>query len=406
MGLSNKEIESRRAAVASALRKDPTLTDTQLSLLLNIPNSSIRRHAMWVVKNCPDIKRVKPVATKKASAEDDLTIRKLQGETREWRRKYNESLDIISDKERQLEVLTALGDTPTVDPIITEDQQMREVVPVIVASDWHIEEKVSAAVTNGMNEYNPEIAEKSAMQFFVNAAVLVEQTKKFSRVNTIILAILGDIINGVLREEDLQNNAATPVDAVVTARTLIYKGIKYLADTTGCRIKVICTVGNHGRLTDKIFPSNQVHNSLEFLLYKTIQRDFRDWKDVEVVVPEMWYYIQEVFGTRIRFHHGHVFKFNGGIGGIAVPVQRKISQLNQIEHANLDVCGHFHSTQTFNNCIMNGSLVGANGYSMHLGIPFEPPKQTFFLMDSKYGRSIVTPIFIDREVKKDKISII
>ena len=60
--------------------------------------------------------------------------------------------------------------------------------------------------------------------------------------------------------------------------------------------------------------------------------------------------------------------------------------------------------QIFPNCILNGSLVGANGYSIQLGIPFEPPRQVFFLMDSKYGRSVVAPIFIDRAVKKDAIN--
>lgn len=405
MSIDQAELSNRRSRIAEALKEDPSLTDTQLSNLLDIPNSSVRRNVKWVLANFPEIKRSKSnKKANKSTPTSDLEIRRLQGESKEWRRKYNESLNIISDKEKQLEVLTALRDTPNVEPIKAVNQRKREVVPIIVASDWHIEEKVLASATNGMNEYNPEIAEKSVNQFFTNAAILVEQTKQNSTVNTVILAILGDIINGVLREEDLQSNAATPVDAIVTARALIYKGIRHLVKSTGCKIKVICCVGNHGRLTDKIFPSNQVHNSLEYLLYKTIQRDFRDWDRVEVEVPEMWYYIQDVFGTRIRFHHGHVFKFNGGIGGISIPVQRKISQLNLIEHAHMDVCGHFHTTQTFNNCIMNGSLVGANGYSMHLGIPFEPPKQTFFLMDSKYGRSIVTPIFIDREVKKDKIS--
>jgi hypothetical protein len=75
-----------------------------------------------------------------------------------------------------------------------------------------------------------------------------------------------------------------------------------------------------------------------------------------------------------------------------------------IEQADLDVIGHFHSMQVFSNVIINGSLVGSNGYSMSLGFPYEPPQQTFFLIDSKYGRSMITPIFIDREVEKTAIN--
>lgn len=398
--MSPEQITDRRDQISKYLEQNPDATATEISQMLNIPNTSVRRHMVALIGNTNSGR----LAAKKSAPATDLTIKKLEGEVKQWKKKYNESLSVLNEKDKQLEVLAALGDVTSEDPIKTASQRIREVVPVIVASDWHIEETVSAAITNGKNEYNPEIAERSVRQFFDNAAVLVNQTKQNSKVNTVVLAFLGDIINGVLRNEDLQNNAETPIDATVTARALIYKGIKHLVKATGCNLKVICCVGNHGRITEKVFPSNQVHQSLEYLIYKTIQRDFRDDPKVCIEVPETWYYIQDIFGVLVRFHHGHVFKFNGGIGGIAVPVQRKISQLNLIERADLDVCGHFHSMQTFNNCILNGSLVGANGYSMSLGIPFEPPRQTFFLIDSKYGRSVVTPIFIDRNVKKDPIS--
>jgi hypothetical protein len=40
---------------------------------------------------------------------------------------------------------------------------------------------------------------------------------------------------------------------------------------------------------------------------------------------------------------------------------------------------------------------------MALGLPREIPKQTYFEIDSKYGRTVVAPICIDREVKKDVV---
>lgn len=401
MNLSPSQIAERRKAIADYLEGNPEATATEISQMLNIPNTSVRRHLMAITGGK---RKTNKIAKRVNNPSEDLAVKNLSNEVKYWKKKYTDSLDVINDKNSQLEVLASLNTVPDNDPIKSASKKVREVVPVIVASDWHIEEKVSAAITNGKNEYNPEIAEKSVRQFFDNAAVLVNQAKMTSKVNTVVLAFLGDIINGVLRNEDLQTNAETPIDATVTARALIYKGIKHLVKLTGCNLRVVCLVGNHGRITEKIFPSNQVHQSLEYLIYKTIERDFRDDPKVTVEVPETWYYIMDIFGVLVRFHHGHVFKFNGGIGGIAVPVQRKISQLNQIERADLDVCGHFHSMQTFNNCILNGSLVGANGYSMSLGIPYEPPRQTYFQIDSKYGRSVVTPIFIDREVKKDPIT--
>ena len=373
--------ESRVNTIAQIMRDNPGLSHRKIAALTGIPRSSVARAIHRIEKR---------ENNKKSGPLEDIAQRKSASGVALLQRKYGEALKIIEQQQRQLDAFTAIPSTPIVTPIqIKEAESKRVVVPVIVASDWHIEETVSAAITNGMNEYNPEIAEDSANQFFSNSAILVNQTKQHSIVNTIVVAVLGDIINGVLRDEDLQNNSQTSIEAVATGRALLYRGLKSLAESTGCNIRVICCVGNHGRLTGKIFPSNQVRNSLEYLLYKTLERDFRDHPKVNVIVSEAAYFIQDILGVRVRFHHGHTFKFFGGIGGLAVPVLRKISQLNLIEKADLDVCGHFHSMQIFNNCILNGSLIGANGYSMQLGIPFEPPRQTFFLIDSKYGRSVV-----------------
>jgi hypothetical protein len=208
---------------------------------------------------------------------------------------------------------------------------------------------------------------------------------------------------GVLRDEDLETNQVTAIDAMTLARSFLYSGITKIAADTGCAVRVICCVGNHGRMTDKIHYSNQIHNSLEYLMYKTLERDFRDHEKVRFTVAEGPYSIQEIYGIRVRFHHGHVSRYNGGIGGLSIPVLRKVAQMNMIEKADLDVIGHFHSMQVLNNVIINGSLVGSNGFSMACGFPHEPPQQTFFLIDSKYGRSMITPIFIDRKVNKAAI---
>lgn len=398
-------VDARLEAIRNVLAKEPTLNPTQISLLTGIPRTSINRYLKKLNQE--------PKGTASAAEEPELKvsapvadIRKRNDDTKYaiLSQKYKDALDMIEELNATLSTLMDVGNTPDYTPIKVKKAGKREVVPVIVASDWHIEEQVKSAVTNGMNEYNMEIAERSVIQFFHNACELINQTKRDSKVSTVVFSILGDIINGVLRDEDLQSNQQTSIEALSTARTLLYRGLKQMAEDTKCNIRVICCVGNHGRLTDKVYPSNQVRNSLEYLLYKTLERDFRDHPNINVVVSEAGYYIQDIYGIRVRFHHGHTFKFNGGIGGLSVPVLRKISQLNLIEKADLDVCGHFHSMQIFNNCILNGSLVGANGYSIQLGIPFEPPRQAFFLIDSKYGRSVVAPIFIDREVKKDAIN--
>lgn len=376
----------RLKQLTGLLEKNSDLSVKELSNLTGIPARSIDRY----------IQKFSLRDNFSQSPEIDSKIQSTSSEMLRWKAKYRDALDVISDQERMISTLMSIPKSPEIVPIFERDMSEREAVPVIVASDWHIEETVTKCITNGKNEYNLDIAERSIKQFFSNATYMINRERKDIKINTVVVAILGDIINGVLRAEDLQNNSVTSIDALTIARSLIYSGIKKMAEDTGCDIKVICTVGNHGRITEKIFPSNQVHNSLEYLMYKTIERDFRDNTKVEVKVSESYYFMQEIFGMKIRFHHGHIFKFNGGIGGLSVPVLRKIAQMNLTENADLDVCGHFHSTQIFSNALLNGSIVGSNGYSMSLGIPFERPCQLFFMIDSKYGRTTVCPIFIDR----------
>lgn len=378
--------EKRVKQLRYLLDKNSGLSVSELNNLTGIPKRTIHRYVSKF--NLRDIYAGSP--------EIDSKIKTASSELSHWKSKYKNALDVIADQERMISALISIPKNPESISISLREMSEREAVPVIVASDWHIEETVTKLITNGKNEYNLDIAENSIKQFFSNAIYMINREKRDIKINTVVLAILGDIINGVLRDEDLQNNSVTSIDALTIARSLIYSGIKKMAIETGCNIKVICTVGNHGRITEKIFPSNQVHNSLEYLMYKTLERDFRDNPNVDVSVAESYYYIQEIFGMRIRFHHGHIFKFNGGIGGLSVPVLRKIAQMNLTEKADLDVCGHFHSTQIMPNALLNGSIVGANGYSMSLGLPFEPPRQLFFLIDSKYGRTVVSPIFIDR----------
>lgn len=385
------EIDRRHAAVAALLKEHPKIKIKDASQILGISESAFRRY------------RDKLTPASSTSVLSNIQNNKYEHAYKSMKDRVKCLEEELEAKTKELQNYAVLPCMPKTVDIRHTTQETTEVVPVIVASDWHIEETVTAAITNGKNEYNLKIAEDSVNQFFSKSCDMVLQTREHSVVNTVVLAILGDIINGVLREEDLETNQVTPVEAVILAREMIYSGIRTLAERTGCKIHVVCCVGNHGRLTDKIHYSNQVHCSLEYIMYKTLERDFEDSKVVSFDVPESPYRIVSILDVLVRFHHGHAIKFHGGIGGISIPVLRKISQMNTIEHADLDVIGHFHTFQMLNKVIVNGSIVGSNGFSMSMGLPHDIPKQTYFEIDSKYGLTTVKPICIDRIIDKQAI---
>jgi hypothetical protein len=387
MGMTRLECDIRQQAVEQLLKKQPEIAASIGGKMLGISKSAFLRYKHKLQnENTDRVYKVQADGYKRENKGLKDRILALEKE--------------LLHKTEELSKYVTLSENHYVSDIKVQSTGKREVVPVIVASDWHIEETVNAAVTNGHNEYNLKIAEDSIRQFFSKACNAIKRSQQSHTVNTVVLALLGDIINGVLRAEDLESNQLTSIDAVILARNLIYNGIKALRDNTGCNLRVLCCVGNHGRLTEKIYYSNQVRHSLEFLIYKTLEKDFEPDPSVTFKVSEAYYIIQPIFGVRVRFHHGHAARFNGGIGGLAVPVIRKTQQMNTIEHADLDVIGHFHSANVLSNVIVNGSLVGSNGFSMSLGMPHDIPKQTYFEIDSKYGRTVVAPICIDRKVEK------
>ena len=42
----------------------------------------------------------------------------------------------------------------------------------------------------------------------------------------------------------------------------------------------------------------------------------------------------------------------------------------------------------------NGSLIGYNAYALSIKASFEPPTQTYFLLDKKRGRTMTAPIYL------------
>lgn len=380
----------RKLAVVKYAKEHPNESNRVIGRRFGISERSVRRYK----QDIPQIEKTEVI--------EELGASKTKKELSSLKSRYEAALKLVEEKDQTINSLLLIDSCRVPVDFNIKATKKREAVPVIVASDWHIEETVTPGITNNLNEYNLDIAEDSVKQFFGNACYLVNRAKQDSKVNTAVLAILGDIINGVLRSEDLENNQTTSIDALAIARSYLYEGIKKLAADTGCKIKVVCCVGNHGRLTEKIHFSNQVHNSLEYLMYKTLERDFRDSESVEFMVAEGPWKVVDILGYKVRFTHGHVARFLGGIGGLSVPVLRKVAQLNTIEHADIEVMGHFHTMQSLGNVIINGSLVGTNGYSMSLGLPHENPSQAYFQIDSKYGKSMITPIFIDRKVSNTK----
>jgi len=326
--------------------------------------------------------------------EGDRYLLKARSEGNITKKKYKEAL-LENDRLREeKEAILRVQQTPQSIKFTKRQNGGSDATAFIIASDWHIEETVRPSDVSGLNKYNLEISDARAKKFFSNSLKLLEITQKESRVNQVVLALLGDFISGHIHLELLENNTLLPADAIWRVQNYLISGINFLLDNSKIELTIICHGGNHGRMTKRIHHATEQGNSLEVYMYNNIALHFKNNKRINFVIAEGYHTYVDVYDYKVRLHHGHAIRYAGGVGGIFIPVNKAIAQWNKGRTVDLDVFGHFHQFKDGGNFICNGSLIGYNAFALSIKADYEKPKQAFFLVDKKRGKSIVAPIWL------------
>lgn len=309
-------------------------------------------------------------------------------------KKYREALATIDQLEKDLKTSNVLSniDTYVIKP--HKGSGTSEATPVIVASDWHIEERVDAATVSGLNAYTLTIAQDRATRFFQSALRLIDLLHQDVQIETVVLALLGDFITNNIHEELTDVTRLLPMDAIATAQNYLISGIEFLLKESPYSLVIPCHSGNHARTTKTTRFSVENGHSIEYLMYLHLAAYFRKEPRVKFIIPEGYHSYLQVYDQTIRFHHGHAIKYSGGVGGIFIPAFKAVAQWNKGRRADLDVFGHFHQMKDGGNFLSNGSLIGYNGFALAIKADYEHPRQTLFLMDKKRGRTCTWPILV------------
>lgn len=275
------------------------------------------------------------------------------------------------------------------------DSRDSQSTAVVQASDWHTEETVDPATVNGLNRFNLKVAEGRIHKFFANLVKLTALNRNATQIDELVLHLGGDLITGYIHLELIEGNSLSPTQAVLRVTELVKAGLHYLLDNGSFKkINVVCSIGNHGRTTVKRQIATGYKNSYEWLLYNVLASAFQDPRLNFIIEPGYHSYVK-IYGHEYRFHHGDAFKFGGGVGGITIPVLKKIAQWDKIRPAKMDFFGHFHQHVVHSKFICNGCLIGFSPFSIEIGAEFETPRQSFCLIEKQHGRTIVAPIFLD-----------
>jgi hypothetical protein len=326
----------------------------------------------------------------------DRAKNKAVAELASVRGKYEEALKTIERLEGANEALvgmTANIDSATIKPLFKGDGTSEATV-MVVASDWHGEERVDPRRINGLNEANLDIITGRIKQFFQGALRLTRLLQQDVRIDNMLMALLGDFISGDIHEEVAEVCQLPPMEAAMFVCNLMIGGFDMLLDHSKLTFTIPCHVGNHGRTTKTSRFSTENGHSIEYLMYQLLASHYRSEPRMKFLIAGgMMSYI-DVYDLSLRFLHGHAIKFGGGVGGITIPVLKALAQWDKAKHADVTVFGHFHQSLLHRQFICNSSLIGYNAFALSIKADYEPPSQTLTLFDKKRGRTCTWPILL------------
>jgi len=343
-------------------------------------------------------KRVNSQVIKTADPEKqfqlDMEKIRLNHQEKGTDKKYKVAIAEIMRLRDDIENLTDMKGTIATCNIKSVSSAKHEAVAFAIASDWHIEENVKPESVDGANEFNLRIAKKRSEAFFRNTLKLVVKEQQDTKIETLVLALLGDFISGNIHDELMESCEVPPIEAAVIAQNFLASGIEYLLSNSKLKLVIPCCVGNHSRITNQVHVSTEQGNSLEWMIYSNLANHFKNNNRVTFVLSKSYFTWVKVYDFDIRFHHGHAMKYGGGIGGITIPVLKAISRYDVSKKAYLDVFGHFHNPISMDKFVSNGCLIGDTPYGKRLGFTGKPQQQ-FFLVDKTHGKTIVAPVFME-----------
>lgn len=319
---------------------------------------------------------------------------KTASELQTTRAKYQQALLRLDQLEAERDAVIAIQE---VEPCVIEARHgggTSEATVVVSASDWHLEELVDPRTVNGMNEFNLDIAQRRVETFFNATVRLTRLLQQDVKIDTLVMGLLGDFISGAIHEEISEVCQLPPMEAIVFAQDRLIGGIEFLLEHTELRLRFQCHSGNHGRTTKTTRFATENGHSLEYLMYRHLAAYFRYERRVEFEIAEGPHSYISVYGKTLRFQHGHMVKYGGGVGGIYIPVLKAISQWDKVKPADLDCFGHFHQLRDGGKFLCNGSLIGYNTFALSIKADFEQPKQALFLIDKRRGKTCTWPILL------------
>lgn len=334
----------------------------------------------------------------------DAELARLRAEVASLKGRYKAALAQIDRERERADALVALkGISATrASRRVAVRNTKHDATMVVLLSDIHCEEVVRPETVNGLNAFDLDVCQRRLDELQGRFFAMLEHERQLARVDRVVLWFGGDWISGMIHPELAEENALHPLAAIRWIGERMRGFLDAVADNAK-EVVVATSCGNHGRTTEKL-RTNEADTSYEHHLYLTM-RAAETRANVRWQVGEGHLNYLDLDGFKIRFCHGHAVRYQGGIGGIHVPLNKAIAAWDATERADLTCLGHWHqfSWGRAGRYVSNGSVIGHSAYAVRIKASYEPPCQAAIVID--HGRREVTkayPLFCDRDLREKK----
>ena len=224
---------------------------------------------------------------------------------------------------------------------------------VLMLSDFHIGNNVDTPA----NKFNTDVAWNRVDKLIVKTIKLC----KANSVDVLHIALLGDMVNGMLRVSNRLENNENIIEQILIVVDMLAYIVSALSKSVR-HIELYYAVGNHGRIS-KLEESIEAEN-FEYLVWEMLKMKIdivrlkekfcynvninkNEFKDIGITT---------IFNKRIGLVHGHKDK-------------KQNQALDKLNHLLIDyrvdelLMAHFHNTRVGDGVIVNGSLIGSDTYS-------------------------------------------
>ena len=348
------------------------------------------------------IDAVREGAAEQDNLDRDAELARLRAETAGLRSKYKAALGRIDAERARADAMAGLrGIAPHRARQRPGKAKRHAATMIVLLSDWHVEERVDPATVNGLNDYSLDVADQRIAELGERLAVMLEHERRLADIRRVVVWLGGDFLSGHIHDDTAELAQLAPLSATRWAGERIRGFLDAVAGQAD-EVIVATNSGNHGRSTDKLRIGTEMEHSFEQHLYLTLAAA-ETHANIRWHVGTGYLNVLDLDGFRVRFHHGHAVKYQGGIGGIHVPLNKSIAAWDATLRADLTCLGHWHqfSWGRSGRYVSNGSVIGHSAYAVRIKAAYEPPCPACVVIDhERHETTKAFPLFCDRDLRK------